>query len=278
MNVTVKEKRTKKNVNFVRLEPILELLRAAIWSARLGDEKPVSVLLVAEQESAKTEMLKYFAGTSTLAYISDLTSRGLRKHKDAIERGKIRHLVLLDLVRVIAHGRSVQERTFQTLAALMEEGESETLDAGGSSEWVGFPRIGCLMALTPAFFRSKRGRWRETGFMTRFVPVSFKYTEETKHEIHMSIGAGMQLPPPHPEKIPDLAYGVTIADKYSRVIVSRAEELGNMMQTYGFRYQKSLRSLAKANALLSKRSSVNDTDIGKVLGWSEFFTQKEIEI
>jgi hypothetical protein len=278
MNVTVKEKRTKKNVNFVRLEPILELLRAAIWSARLGDEKPVSVLLVAEQESAKTEMLKYFAGTSTLAYISDLTSRGLRKHKDAIERGKIRHLVLLDLVRVIAHGRSVQERTFQTLAALMEEGESETLDAGGSSEWVGFPRIGCLMALTPAFFRSKRGRWRETGFMTRFVPVSFKYTDETKHAIHMSIGAGMQLPPPHPEKISELSYGITIADKYSRVIVSRAEELGNMMQTYGFRYQKSLRSLAKANALLNKRNSVNDADIGKVLGWSEFFTQKEIEI
>lgn len=278
MNVTVKEKRTKKNVNFVRLEPILELLRAAIWSARLGDEKPVSVLLVAEQESAKTEMLKYFAGTSTLAYISDLTSRGLRKHKDAIERGKIRHLVLLDLVRVIAHGRSVQERTFQTLAALMEEGESETLDAGGSSEWVGFPRIGCLMALTPAFFRSKRGRWRETGFMTRFVPVSFKYTEETKHAIHMSIGAGMQLPPSHPEKISEFSYGITIADKYSRVIVSRAEELGNMMQTYGFRYQKSLRSLAKANALLNKRNSVNDADIGKVLGWSEFFTQKEIEI
>lgn len=267
-----------KEISFVRLEPIIELLRAAIWTARLADEKPVSVMLVAQQESAKTEMLKYFRGTSTLAYISDLTSRGLLTHKDAIERGKIRHLVLLDLVRIISHGRTVQERTFQTLAALMEEGESETLDAGGSSKWNDFPRIGCLMALTPAFFKSKRGRWRETGFMTRFLPVSFTYSEDTKHTVHKFIAAGYQLPAPHPEKLPEFASQVSMPDKISRTIISRAEELGDTMRTYGFRYQKSMRALAKAQALLNKRGVVTDADLGKVLSWSEFFTQKEIEL
>lgn len=274
-----RKKNTKnREVSFIRLEPIIELLRAAIWTGRLADEKPVSIMLVAEQESAKTEMLKYFRGTPTLAYISDLTSKGLVGHKDAIERGKIRHLVLLDLVRIISHGRAVQERTFQTLAALMEEGESETLDAGGSSKWKDFPRIGCLMALTPGFFKSKRGRWRETGFMTRFLPVSFKYTESTKHDVHKAISRGLKLPMPHPEKLPEFPTQVMIPDKYSRTIISRAEELGETMKTYGFRYQKSMRSLAKGQALLSGRGTVNDADLGKVLGWSEFFTQKEIEL
>lgn len=276
--MTKKRRKSSKNLSFMRLEPVLELLRAAIWTGKLADEKPVSVMLVAEQESAKTEMLKYFNGTSTLAYISDLTSKGLQRHKDAIEKGKIRHLVLLDLVRVISHGRAVQERTFQTLAALMEEGESATLDAGGSSEWEGFPRIGCLMALTPAFFKSKRGRWRETGFMTRFVPVSFKYTEKTQHAIHMAIGAGLHLPPAHPEMMKDFPAQIFMADKFSRTLVSRAEELGEVMKTYGFRYQKSMRSLAKAQAFINGRGTVTDSDVGKVLSWSEFFTQKEIEL
>lgn len=276
------KKKTRKNANkfvsFVRVEPIVEILRAAIYSGRVANEKPISVMLIAEQESAKTEMLKHFYGTSTLAYISDLTSKGLLKHKDAIEKGKIRHLVLLDLVRVISHGRTVQERTFQTLAALMEEGETESLDAGGSSAWEGFPKIGCLMALTPAFFKSKRGRWRETGFMTRFLPVSFAYTEKTAHQIHVSIGNGTGMPPANPLALSQFPVQVPIRDKYTKIIIQRSEELGSYMKTYGFRYQRALRSLAKAQALIAGHSEVESSDIGKVLEWSQFFTNKEIEV
>jgi hypothetical protein len=280
--VTPSRRRTnvqpEKRVSFLRLAPVIEILRAAIWTGRLSDEKAVSVMLIAEQESAKTEMLKFFRNTSTLAYISDLTSRGLSKHKDAIERGRIRHLVLLDLVRIISHARSVQERTFQLLAALMEEGESETLDAGGSVTWEGFPRIGALMALTPKFFHSKRGRWRETGFLTRFLPISFAYSERTAHEIHLAIAAGHQLPGPHPEPLPEQNCQISIANQHALTLSRRSEELGKEMQSYGFRYQRGLRALAKAQARISGRGAVNDQDIGKVLSWSQFFTEKAIEL
>lgn len=268
----------EKRFSFLRLAPVIEIIRAAIWTGRLSDEKAVSLMLIAEQESAKTEMLKYFRGTTTLAYISDLTSRGLSKHKEAIERGRIRHLVLLDLVRIIAHARSVQERTFQLLAALMEEGESETLDAGGSSAWEGFPRIGALMALTPKFFHSKRGRWRETGFLTRFLPISFHYSNGTQHEIHMAIAAGHQLPDPHPEPLPLAPCQIFLPDKHSLTLSRRSEELGVAMKSYGFRYQRALRALSKAQARMQSRGIVNDEDIGKVLSWSEFFTEKAIEL
>lgn len=267
-----------KRLSLLRLEPIIEIIRASIWTGRLSDEKPVSIMLVAEQESAKTESLKYFRGTPTLRYVSDLTSRGLVAYKKDIESGGIRHIVLLDVVRIISHGRNIADRTLQTLAALMEEGESETSDAGGRDSWKDFPRIGVLMALTPAFFKSKRGKWRETGFLTRFVPVSFYYSEEAVHEIHMSIAAGHQLPAPRAETIPPLNYAVFCEAKFAATIARRAEELGVIMKSYGFRYQRILRALAKAQARIAGRGAVNSDDVGKVLAWSEFFTDKEIEL
>lgn len=266
------------SVDFVRLESIISIIRACIWTGLCGDEKPVSLMLVAEQESAKTEMLKYFYGTRTLAYISDLTSKGLSKHKTAIEDGKIRHLVLLDLVRIIAHARHVQERTFQTLAALMEEGESETLDAGGSSSWKDFPRIGVLCAITPAFFKSKRGKWRETGFLSRFLPVSFAYTEETVHSIHTAIGNGHKLPKPRAEIMPDFPFVTHLPEKYKKIIIARAEVLGQMMSTHGFRYQRALRALVKAQARIEGKGQVEESHVAKVIMWSEFFTEKRVEL
>jgi hypothetical protein len=262
----------------VRLEPIIEILRAAIWTGNLSDEKPVSVMLIAEQESAKTEALKYFRGTSTIRYLSDLTSRGLSPFKNDIQNGTMRHIVLLDLVRILCHGKGVSERTIQTLASLMEEGESETSDGGGREKWSDFPRIGALMGITPAFFKSKRGRWRATGFLTRFLPVAFRYTDSTVKEIHQAIAMGGHTPEPHPEKIPVLPCQIFCAPQFALQLSRRAEKLGAQMNSYGFRYHRILRALAKAAARIDGKGAVERRHVEKVLAWAEFFTDKEVEI
>ena len=235
-------------------------------------------MLIAEQESAKTEALKFFRGTPTLAYISDLTSRGINAYKDVIEHGKLRHIVLLDLVRILAHGKGVSERTIQTLASLMEEGESETADAGGKTGWEGFPRIGALMGITTPFFKAKRGKWRQTGFLTRFVPVCFRYRQTTVEAIHRSIAHGDKLPMPHPEPIPSNDVQIFCEEKWANIISTRAGSLGVAMKSYGFRYHRILRALAKAQARISGRGMVKAEDIDKVMYWSEFFTDKEVEL
>jgi hypothetical protein len=261
---------------FIRLAPVLEIIRAAIWTGRLSDEKPISIMLIAQQESCKTECLKYYRGTSTLRYVSDLTSKGLLPYKKEIEARKLRHIVLLDLVRIVSHGRTVSDRTLQSLAALMEEGESETSDAGGQDSWENFPRIGCLMALTPQFFNSKRGKWRATGFMTRFVPINFEYSEKTIHDVHISISRGDKIPLPKPIDLPHNDVQIFCAGKYSAIIAKKAQELGEKMETYGFRYQKILRALAKANARIEGRGSVNEKDVARIIMWAEFFTERPV--
>lgn len=275
---SIYKKAEQPKCDLIKLEPIIEILRAAIWTGKLSDEKPVSIMLIAEQESAKTEALKFFRGTSTIDYMSDVTSRGLSTKKEAIERGKLKHIVLLDLVRILAHGRGVSERTIQTLASLMEEGESETADGGGKSTWEGFPRIGTLMGITTPFFKAKRGKWRQTGFLTRFVPVSFTYKDTTVDEIHRSIANGKPTPKPHPENLPPNDFQIFCSAEMSNILSMRAKSLGVAMKSYGFRYHRILRALAKAQARISGRGVVKQVDIDKVLKWSEFFTDREIEL
>ncbi len=261
------------------MEPILDIIKAAIYTGRLHDEKPVSIMLVAEQESAKTEALKYFRGTKTIRYISDLTSKGLNPYKKEIMEFRVRHIVLLDLVRILSHGKGVSERTIQTIASLMEEGESETSDAGGRDTWgETFPKIGALMGITPAFFRSKRGRWRETGFLTRFVPVTFRYSDETVKLIHNSIRSGGSTPNPHALNVPDANVMITLKDEHARILSHRSRELGEKMKTYGFRYHRILRAMVKAQAGISGRGAVQLSDVNKILEWSEFFTDKEVTL
>jgi hypothetical protein len=264
--------------NLIKLEPVIEIVRAAIWTGKLSDEKPVSVMLVAEQESAKTEVLKYFRNTTSLAYISDLTSRGLSSFKGDIESGKLRHLVVLDLVRILAHGRGVSERTIQTLASLMEEGESSIADAGGKEQWKNFPKIGVLMGITDAFFKARRGKWRQTGFLTRFVPVSFSYSSLTVDKIHRSISEGKKLPDAHTEPLPEHQVQIVCDEKFSHEISMRAKTLGTQMKTYGFRYHRVLRSLAKARARMKNRGWVKQEDVDVVMKWSEFFGDKTIQL
>lgn len=263
----------------VRLEPIIEILRAAIWTGKLSDEKPVSVMLIAAQESAKTEALKYFRGTPTLRYLSDLTSRGLTPYRNEIQEGTLRHVVLLDLVRILCHGKGVSERTIQTLASLMEEGESETSDGGGRERWNNFPRIGALMGITPSFFKSKRGRWRQTGFLTRFLPLAFSYTDETVKLIHRSIANGARTPEPHPENtLPKLPCQIFCPPNYAMLLSNKAAKLGEEMGSYGFRYHRILRALAKAQARIEGKGQVEKSHVEKVLSWADFFTDREVEI
>ncbi len=266
-----------KKIDLIRLEPIIDILTCAIWSGRVAQEKPVSVLLIAEQESAKTECLKFFSGTTTLRYLSDMTATGIKPFKSDIERGELRHLILLDLVRILSHSKGVGERTIQQLATLMEEGESGSADGGGLTSWTSsFPKVGVLMGITPSFYNSKKGSWRKTGFMTRFLPVSFEYSDSTQLEIHNGIKNGGANPRPQPILLPKLSSVITIPERLGDRIKDIAMMCGRQNLTYGFRYHKNLRTLAKASALENKRTMVNDEDLNRVLPWAKFFNGNEI--
>lgn len=281
MSAAAAKRIATRKPSFLKLEPIIEVIRTAIWTGRVENEKPVSLMLVAEQESAKTECLKFFRGTSSLVYLADLTSRGLSVYKKEIEAGVLRHICIMDLIRVVNHGKGVSNRTIQTLSSLMEEGESDSSDAGGNTKWEGFPTVGLLTAITPQFYNKKKGGWRDSGFLSRFLAVKFNYSMESANNIHDAISTGHKLPEPSPIKFhfeANKKVSVLLRDSEARMISQKAKSLGKTNGTYGFRYHRALRALAKASALMEKRAMVTEKDVAKVLHYSDFFTDKVVEL
>jgi len=268
---TIKNKLPK--VKLIRLHEVLEIVQATIWTGRLSGENPVSLCLVATQESAKSQCLLYFYDTPTLKYFSDITTKPLTSFRHQIETKQMRHLVLLDLVQVMNHGKGVAARTLQRLGGMMEEGQAATADAGGIEEWKGMPKIGVMMALTTDYFVDNRTRWYKSGFITRFLRVWFDYSDDTVQHIHRAIADGTMLPEPQREMLPEDCQLITLKDEQAMAIealaTSYAEKDSNI---YGFRYHRQQRALAKALALLDGRHEVDDSDIRKLTSWQPFFT------
>lgn len=259
-------------INFIKLKPILDIIRAAIWTGRISGENPVSLCLIARQESAKSQALLYFRDTTTFKVFSDITAKPLAAFRHDIEARKLRHLVLLDLVRVLTHGKGVADRTVQTLAGMMEEGQAATADAGGVQEWTGMPKIGVLMAITPDYWKQRRGKWRQSGFLTRFVRVWFEYTDETQDLIHEAISDDLKTPEPIAEPVPDEGQSVTIEASQAEALSQMGSNFAQLEEVYGFRYHRQMRALAKALALVDGRNTVSDKDITKLVSWQKFFT------
>jgi hypothetical protein len=263
-------------ISLIRLEPILKILEATIWTGKVSGEQPVSLMLIASQESAKTSAMKHFRGTSTLQYLADVTGNGVLAYKSKIEARELRHFMLNDLTRILAHSKGVGDRTLQTFATLMEEGESESSDPSGRTKWEGWPTVGVIMGITPQFYNARQRRWTATGFATRFLPIRFSYRESTQDLIHDRIRTEKSAPQAHPINFKEKGQTVVkLPDSLGMALQERAKSLGVMHDTYGFRFHRAMRRLAKGRALSQDRGVVNSTDIKAVLEWSRFFGEGE---
>jgi hypothetical protein len=269
--------RAEKKVSLIRLQDVLQMVRATIWTGRISEENPVSLCLVAPQESAKSQCLLHFYETETLRYFSDITAKPLNGLKREIETKRLRHLVLLDLVQIMNHQKSVAARTLQRLAGLMEEGQAAVADAGGVEDWKGMPKLGVLMALTPSYYLDQRARWYKSGFISRFLRCWFTYSDATVDQVHRAIREGMPLPSTHKEPLPEDGQLVHLSasqaesiEGLTRAHVGQVESEG----IYGFRYHRQMRALAKALALMDKRQEVSDKDISVLASWQGYFTGK----
>ncbi|MCD6436469.1 MAG: hypothetical protein J7L15_08855, partial [Clostridiales bacterium] len=106
---------------------------------------------------------------------------------------------------------------------------------------------------------------KDSGLLSRFIPFSYKYPINKVSEIFKTLenetnDKSVEVPKINKEY--KEVYGSP--ELFSQLeIVST--ELGRQYGAYGFRAQKSLQRLAKANALMDNRTIVIQKDIDKIL-------------
>lgn len=253
------------------MQPIQEIIAAALWTGRLDGESPVSLCMVARQQSAKSAAMIGYSETSTVKVFSDVTSKPLLALKEEISAGRLRHLMLLDLHTIVSHNRYTTDRTLQIMAGLMEEGLGSVADAGGTIEIKGLPKIGIIMAITPEFYDSKRGFWRQNGFLSRFLVVNWKYSDDTHARIHRYIRDGGKKPAPRSLKLPEKPAKVEIRPQEMQAIQDLSQQWGALEDDPAFRYHRQLRRLCMASAAMDGRSKTSEKDLARIASWGVFF-------
>ncbi|GAJ18755.1 unnamed protein product, partial [marine sediment metagenome] len=82
----------------IKLGELEKLIEITLFTGYIKDERPVSLLIVAQPESGKTELVKKAKRVKGVLYLTDATAWGIiNKHWDDIESRKVRHLIVPDL-------------------------------------------------------------------------------------------------------------------------------------------------------------------------------------
>jgi hypothetical protein len=251
----------------IKAQPIEKILQATLASGKLKDERPLSVIIIANPESGKTNTIrKYCLKSGNVFYTTDATAYGIIKDSNKLEdfsSGEITHIVIPDLLTCLGRKHDTVNTFIHFMNALIEEGvvniSTYATHIKGDIE----ARVGLITAITPTPFKDRRRHWGDIGFLSRALPVSYEYQLSTKIKIFEYIKSQRHLEEeleklelPHEPQTIELPH--EIANKIEPFALNLAASHSQFQQIYGFRYQRQLQTLVKALALLKGKNEVDD--------------------
>ena len=253
----------------IHTELLEQAIKLAVYSTSVENEKPVSMLLVAKPEHAKSEILKLFSTVKQVFYTSDFNTFVFSDFAGDYLSGSKKTIMIPDFLKVVKKKQSTQANALTLLNAITEEGFTGRI-MGGS--YIDKPLVAnVITAITQREMSDKRHKWAELGFLSRFVPLSYSYNNGTKQLIREFIKQRDYhrdktytfVPPEKPKKI---ALPSEMADLIEKISIDIAKE----NDLTGFRLQKQLQTLCMTNAMLNGRDIVLQADVDTVSVIAQF--------
>jgi hypothetical protein len=241
---------------------ISEFVDSIIHTGFLMNDSPQSAMLIATPESGKTSIVENKNCRSVLM-VSDMIGSGLLE--ELSKKSYVKHIIINDMIAVMAHKEVTNQRTFAVMSALTEEGLGQVMMPGNLSVNFGGRKVGFVCCIPSEMVTDGRRWWNKTGFASRFIPFNYEYSEGLQIEIKKTvIISGAYERANHNIKLsmPLKRYDVAIDEKEARLIQSIADLISKKMENEkGIRRGKQLRALARGHALIEKRLIVNADDI-----------------
>jgi hypothetical protein len=244
----------------IGVEQILEIIKTAYASAYLKMDKPINLLLIAESDSGKSQIIMTYK-TPESEIVSDMTTKGLFAILEKRNGDEPITIIIPDFNAVLGHKPSVAGGTVGALLSLLEEGTAKTADGGGIKDMKG-KKVSLITAMTPGVFFSKLKRWKSTGFFRRFMPIHYRYSSETSKKINLSIAEGKYSQELKTQiiELPKEKVFVVLPKEIARLVNEYAAIISERVENRGFTVHKNFRSYVKARALLRNSRTVNKTD------------------
>jgi hypothetical protein len=273
-----------RNEKLIGLEPLLEIVETALFTAHLHDTIPMSCILIGPSGGGKSKAIMQYKESNGCHLTNDITSSGLLELLSGDHEQKINFLIVPDFNVVLSHKTSTLQLTIANLLPVTSEGTVRCDDGRLKKETKHNP-VGILTAMTRDLYEHVARKWQVLGFQRRFLPLYFEYGIETRLKIQDSIAQGattlLQLLPrsltPPLKKV-----DVNVADMSQRIqAISNelAENIGyvpvrGLTEKRGkfksktafvgkqleFSPHLALRSFARAHALKNKRNHVTSED------------------
>lgn len=251
----------------IKLEFLSELVKLALYSAYIaGEEQPVSLLLCADAESYKSKMLARCVKIDKILYLSDATAfEILKDYGDDISEGKIRHILIPDLIPMVSKRWETSASFIAFLNMLIEEGIIESRTYALHKRFRNKVKCGIIACITPTELEDRRHKWVGTGFISRLLPISWSYSEPIRIEIFKEIiSRAYRNEPLYDFELPAQDYEVELPTKLGDQLLPYTYQFAEQEKASGFRFQKHLQRLAIANAIIQKRKAVTQEDIDKI--------------
>lgn len=254
-------------MTMIHTQDLEKVVALALTSAYVRGEKPISLMIVSDRpESGKTEIVNRFYGNTGIAILSDVTAYGFWRDfsKDLIS-GKLKHIIIPELLAPISRGAETVGSFIATLQMLVEEGLTEI--------HTGFLRpikldspvtVGVIACLPRSAFNQHKMDWSISGFLSRFLVVTYKYDDASVDLIFQSIvereyliysRINLRLDSNSSVAI-DIPQAVASECRtMAETITAQARKDG---KCYGFRELKSLLRMVASNVMLDR--CLNSTD------------------
>lgn len=277
-----------------KVKDIIKLMEVITLTSYVKGGNPVSALIIAKAESGKTEILKILKGYKHTIFLNDLSFKPLTETLfPLIKEGKLKHIIVADFINVTQHKKSA-DNLIPVLNSLMEEGVSELAYYGSQAKFTPPLNCGLLTGITKRYFDKHIIFWRQIGFLTRMIPISYSYSASTVLEINTAI-MNQEKRKDESVVLPNLK---TLLDiKITKPIAMQLQTISEMlcntnsvyisigdnthtrkieMESYGFRLHKIIRNIAKALSIYNSKGKGKEvtqedvTELTKLIAFVNF--------
>jgi len=263
-----------------KLAEVSELIKYTLFSDCVElkithKEVPVSALIIANAESAKTSLVEQYYPNDGIVYANDITAWGIEHvWLDKMKEGKIRRLLIPDLINPVNRKQETVDSLITFLNEYISwEGVSTVATYAMQFELETPVRGSIIATVTPEDFRRVNKNIAAIGFLSRLMPITYSYTNTAIDDILSDIFAGKNQWDKIALSLPNKPVSVMLDSKLASQFRQVAKVIGKQAGAYGFRAATYLMTLARAKALSEGRKAVNQDDVSRISYLAEHFVK-----
>lgn len=281
-----------KTREIIGVQPLIDTIALCLQSAYIVNEQnAISLLLVANAESAKTTVLYRYSNLDFVAYYDDITQKKLLDEFIPFVRAKQKKtLAIPDLINSVEKQKVTRAGFLNIIKSAMDDTGLTAIStphlqlqrALENDPSLGGTKFNVITGVTKGALMeggqdtpSMKRIMVKSGLLSRFLPFSYEYSIALVKKI-FDLQSGMELDDKEFCDVPEIRKEFTVVE-CGYEFASQLDILATMLNVefdksgYGIRPHRNLIRLVKANALINGRDKVTKTDIDKVMDLAKYF-------